>query len=748
MSTKKSRAKKPLTQLEIAEAAILGDVALGMQVLGWLLSIGAAIQWLSVIPFALLVIRHRRRVVVFSVASVSLVGFLLGGATLGLQIYLAGAIGHAVGKTYVKRKHWSYAVFLSVLEGAVPVALTADLLLLIFTRARKLSLEQIQIFWSGAGKIIVDISNAMMNLSGGSNQSGSGFFYGIFKWFFDSGNWLIHSGNWVVKNWWYVFPLATIFSITLLSLVINWFTRLVVRQVIKEVGKPISDDTSAAVLIDLEPNENLVAPVPLELVNITHRYPNNSFDSIREINLSIEPGTLTSIIGSNGSGKSTLGKIIAGMIPSHGEIHRRGSVGVGRKGGTSMVFQRPESQVLGNRVEDDLVWGLSKQERVNVQIEQTLEKVGLQGYGGRETSALSGGELQRLALAAALVRDPKLVISDESTALLDQKGREAVMKVLKDISTHGSSVVHITHLRNEVIGSTQVLELEKGEIVSVDSATEDKPVGTNDGVSAFDGSSILGIPSTLEIGRIICEPLVKLVGVGHTHALGTPWAHEALRNVNMTINKGEGWLVYGDNGSGKSTLAWIISGLMTPSNGTIEWLEGQESDSKKNAAENDRVFNTGLVFQHARLQLVRSNVSDNVIPRDVKNPLEAESIGRSVLRAVGFMGPDIFHRKVSSLSGGELRRVAIASVLSAAPKLLVLDEPLAGLDEPSRVQVISVISSLQSQGIATLVVSHDFEYALEMADHFLQLESGSVVSISSKLIDTEGISNAEGGKDG
>ncbi|NNN21184.1 MAG: ABC transporter ATP-binding protein, partial [Acidimicrobiales bacterium] len=498
MSKKKSRAKKPLTQLEIAEAALLGDVALGMQVLGWLVSIGAAIQWLSVIPFALLVIRHRSRVVVFSVASVSLVGFLLGGATLGLQIYLAGAIGHAVGKTYLKRKHWSYAVLLSVLEGAVPVALVADLLLLIFTKARKLSLEQIQILWSGAGKIIVDFSNAMMNFTGGNNQTGSGFFYSIFKWFWELGNWLIHSGNWVVKNWWYVFPLATIFSITLLSLVINWFTRVVVRQVIREVGMPASEEGTSPESIELQINEPLVAPVPLELANITHRYPNNSFDSIREINLSIEPGTLTSIIGSNGSGKSTLGKIVAGMPPSHGGVHRMGSPGVGRRGGTSMVFQRPESQVLGNRVEDDLVWGLSKKERINVQVDQTLEKVGLQGYRGRETSALSGGELQRLALAAALVRDPKLVISDESTALLDQKGREAVMSVLKDISSRGSSVVHITHLRNEVIGSNQVIALEKGEIIAVEANLEEKWVSTNGPSNLFANISIPDNPSPMD----------------------------------------------------------------------------------------------------------------------------------------------------------------------------------------------------------------------------------------------------------
>ncbi len=128
---------------------------------------------------------------------------------------------------------------------------------------------------------------------------------------------------------------------------------------------------------------------------------------------------------------------------------RPGSAGLGQAGGTAMVMQHPETQILGVRVADDVVWGLH--DAADVDVAGLLEAVGLAGMEDRETSTLSGGELQRLAVAAALARRPRLLISDESTAMVDAEGRHALTSLLAELpASRGMSVVHITHRREEI----------------------------------------------------------------------------------------------------------------------------------------------------------------------------------------------------------------------------------------------------------------------------------------------------------
>ena len=174
-----------------------------------------------------------------------------------------------------------------------------------------------------------------------------------------------------------------------------------------------------------------IQPVPVRLDEVRLRYPHADHDALRAVSLDVRPGEHVAVTGANGSGKTTLMLILAGREPTSGTVERPGAVGLGQLGGTAVVMQHPESQVLGTRVADDVVWGLPPGKTIDV--DRLLSEVGLDGLAERDTGSLSGGELQRLAVAAALAREPALLIADEVTSMVDQQGRDALLAVLSGL---------------------------------------------------------------------------------------------------------------------------------------------------------------------------------------------------------------------------------------------------------------------------------------------------------------------------
>jgi energy-coupling factor transporter ATP-binding protein EcfA2 len=210
--------------------------------------------------------------------------------------------------------------------------------------------------------------------------------------------------------------------------------------------------------------------------------------------------------------------------------------------------------------------------------------------------------------------------------------------------------------------------------------------------------------------------MIDLRGVGHVYSPGTPWAHRALRDVDLSLGAADRVLVVGANGSGKSTLAWILAGILTPTEGAAT-IDGQPVADTKGAVT--------IAFQHARLQLFRPTVG-----QDIRFGATADSRTADAALAVVGLDPDRFRdRRVDELSGGEQRRVALAGLLVRRPRMIVLDEPLAGLDAPSRRLFIDVLAHMPVQaGAATVVVSHDIEDADRFADRVIELRDGALVS--------------------
>ena len=208
--------------------------------------------------------------------------------------------------------------------------------------------------------------------------------------------------------------------------------------------------------------------------------------------------------------------------------------------------------------------------------------------------------------------------------------------------------------------------------------------------------------------------MLVLDSVGHVYSAGTPWAHRALAGVDLRLSDGDRVIVVGPNGSGKSTLAWILAGLLVPSEGRITLDDGPLSIAESH---------TAMAFQHARLQLLRPTVAE-----DVRFGLDVDDeVVDRALTDVGFDPARFRDRRIDELSGGEQRRVALAGVLARKPRVLVLDEPLAGLDAPSREALVQVLGRLPDD-LTTVVVTHDTEDAERIADRALLLGDGHVTA--------------------
>jgi energy-coupling factor transport system ATP-binding protein len=660
----------PLSPGELAEAVVLADLSLALNIVGHVVPFGGLLIVAAVVPLAVVATRHRLRAVIAGAIAASAVGFLVIGIPALTTTAGCAAFGALVGAA--DRRGWSRRRTLATGVALLwpPIAAIADLLLFLFADLRKLTLDQIRNGWRGLFHLMQNIG-----LDGVAAHGD-------------------HTVEWIVRNWWISIPIGTLGPVVLGI----WLSHGLATPALRRVRSAF---TSTAPEPPLEEDAaRPPAPLPVSLHDVAFRYPGASVDALRDVSLRVEPAELVAIGGHNGSGKSTLARILAGRrLPTGGRVERPGPAGLGRVGGTAFVFQRPEAQVLGVRVRDDVVWGLHDASHVDVPA--ALARVGLEHLIDRETSTLSGGELQRLAVAAALVRTPKLFVSDEATAMVDADGRAQIVALLRELASDGVGVVHVTHLPNEADAADRTVVLDAGRVVA-----QPPTLRTNGGLAAR--------PRPL----LLASPVIELRGVGHVYARGTPWAKRALEGIDLTIHEGESTLVVGHNGSGKSTLAWIMAGLIVPSEG--EALLVTDEGAKPVA---DQIGRVGLAFQHARLQLLRPTVLDEV--RVAAGVDDAEA--RAALAAVG-LDDSIAPRRIDELSGGQMRRVVLAEVIAAQSRALVLDEPFAGLDLEGRADLEAVLVRLRDErGMPLVIVSHDRDLPPALVERVIELEAGRIV---------------------
>ncbi len=477
----------------------------------------AGVSLLGTVPMGLLVYRFRFRVLIAATVAGATIAFLIAGMGGFMTVINCAYIGWLLGTIKRRGRGTPTVLITGLVAGAVfGAAVVAALSILV--RLRHLIFESMTANVDGTATFIARIPNWwwLPNMDDLAERLRSAFATAL-------------------HHWPYLFGGSSVLSITVVTLIGWWaLTRVIARLVVvPDVHK-----------LDSAPDAGPVAPVPVRLTDVRFRYPRGDHDALGPVTLSIEPGEHVAVTGPNGSGKTTLMLVLAGREPSSGTVERPGSVGLGRPGGTAVILQHPESQVLGTRVADDVVWGLPP--GMTTDVHQLLTEVGLDGLAERDTGGLSGGELQRLAVAAALAREPSLLIADEVTSMVDQDGRDGLMAVLSGLTEHHRmSLVHITHYNNEADSADRAIDLTE----TGGAADNTEMVETTAAPAA-----------TAPIRAHSDAPVLEVIDVNHEYGSGTPWATPALRDINFVVHEGDGVLIHGLNGSGKSTLAWILAG--------------------------------------------------------------------------------------------------------------------------------------------------------------------------------------------
>ncbi len=686
-----------LAPAEMAAAATMSALCIGLAVLGSLVPFLGSLQLLTVVPFALLAHRHGLRALIASLIAVAVIAGLVAGVGIVTSLVALAILGGIIGE--LKRRQLGILALLACAAVLVPAAAAGiDLLLYVFASARELMLQNVRSSLRGLGVVLHHLGPAGHAAAP-----------------------LNALGRLIVQDW-AIFAGVAAGAATLAALLSSW---VIIGEVLERLAWVGADQPFAPTTARKERVvESDPAPIPVELRQVHFRY--GTHEALRGIDLSLRAGQFVAIVGDNGSGKSTLARILAGAQPTDGEVQRPGSVGLGRHGGVALIGQRPDAQVLGLCVRDDVTWGLPAGHTVDV--ENLLATVGLAGMGDRDTATLSGGELQRLAVAAALAREPRLLISDESTAMVDPDGRAQLIRLFAELPQRWPmTVVHITHNAGELTSADRVVQLAHGRVVAEYEPAAQPNVSQTAASQLSEQQQTSGLHKPSPPVHATAAGRVELRNVTHRYANRTVWEHQALDELTLNAQPGEGVMVVGQNGSGKSTLAWIVAGLLRPTAGAC-LLDGQPTEMLRGRV--------GIAFQHARLQLQRPTVGADIAdaagwpradPENAEARRELDARVAEVLRAVG-LEPSLADRSIDQLSGGQQRRVAIAGLLARQPSVLVLDEPLAGLDAPSQAGLIQLLMEMRARRSMTLIaVTHDPHGMRELCPRMIRLAQGRII---------------------
>lgn len=659
---------RSLSPVETAQAAVMGALSAALAIVSVVVPFAGGLSLLVTVPMGLLGYRYRLRVLLAAAFAAATIAFLISGISGFMVVLNCAYVGGLTGIIKRRGRGTPTVVVVSIVAGIISGLLIIGALA-VLVRLRTLTFEAITANVDG----VVSVMSQFEPFRESAVQTRAMFGTAL--------------------QYWPVLMMGyAIFSIVLVSLVGWWVLGRVLERL-----RVVPDVHKLESRVEVGP----VAPLPVRLSGARYRYPGADHDALRPLDLTIDAGEHVAVTGANGSGKTTLMLLLCGREPTSGVVDRPGAVGLGRLGGTAVVMQHPESQVLGTRVADDVVWGLPPGTRTDVS--GLLGEVGLAGMEERDTGGLSGGELQRLAVAAALARQPAMLIADEITSMVDQRGREALLNVLSGLAERRRmALVHITHYNSEAEIASRTVNLSESADNMVMVAHAAPPT-----------TKVVAAPRA-------GAPVLELSGVGHEYGSGTPWAKSALRDVSFTVNEGEGVLIHGGNGSGKSTLAWIMAGLIAPTTGSC-LVRGRPA--------HEHVGDVAIAFQAARLQLLRSTVDLEVASAAGFSPYDTARVV-AALATVGLDG-SLARRRVDQLSGGQMRRVVMAGLLARWPQALILDEPLAGLDAASQRGLLTLLTDLRrNAGLTVIVISHDFGGLEELCPRTLHLDTGEMAPVS------------------
>jgi len=492
----------------------------------------------------------------------------------------------------------------------------------------------------------------------------------------------------------------------------------------------------------------------IRIDGLTYNYPEAEEPALGGVSLALEEGAFVLVTGPSGGGKSTLLRCLNGLVPHFSGGTVSGSIDIAGNDPIAagpqvmsrvvgFVFQDPEAQFVVDRVEDEVAFALENAgvspDEMRARVGEALELVGLTHLSDRDVTTLSGGEKQRVAIAATLALRPRILVLDEPTSQLDPESAAEVLDALVRLNRMvGLTVVLAEHRLERVLPYVdRVVSLEGGALTcsgppsDVLAASElvpplvvlGKALGWSPLPVTMDAARPFASEVALSVAPFASPPPTRpmLVVEDLHYAYGR---QGAIAGVDVTVGAGEVVALMGRNGAGKTTLLRCIVGLLRPQRGRVA-LDGRDLVGRDTA---DICREVGY------------------LPQTPDDLLFAETVGEELavtLRNHGLLGnppipPDhliaqlglapIAGRYPRDLSVGQRQRVALGAITVTQPRLLLLDEPTRGLDYRAKHGLVDLLTSWQSQGAGIVLTTHDVELAAQVADRLVILEGGRVVA--------------------
>ncbi|WP_335988763.1 ABC transporter ATP-binding protein [Glycomyces sp. MUSA5-2] len=470
--------------------------------------------------------------------------------------------------------------------------------------------------------------------------------------------------------------------------------------------------------------------IPVEFRGFAWRHAGRRAQAVTDVDLRVEPGERVLLLGPSGSGKSTLLAALAGLLTDDagdqdGDVLLDGKPAADQRGRVGILFQDPETQLVMARAGDDVAFGLENQAvprgEIWPRVHDALRAVGFPYGPDRDTHALSGGEQQRLALAGVLARRPELILLDEPTANLDPQGAQDVRDALRTaLADSGATLIVVEHRVADILDLVdRVIALGPGGRLLADGPAA-RVLAEHGETLAAQGVWVPNAPLPHRPPGTPGDLALRADDLALTH----PGALQpALDGVSFDLRAGELLAVTGPNGAGKSTLALLAGGLARPDRGAAT-VPGERRPLHRLPARRLAV-RVGSVFQDPEHQFVAPTVRDELAfgPRqagwaaDRIDARVSELLERLRLAPLAAANPH-------TLSGGEARRLSVASALAAAPGVLLLDEPTFGQDRRTWGELVDLTAGIRDEGTALLAVTHDRDFAAALGARELVLKDG------------------------
>ena len=521
----------------------------------------------------------------------------------------------------------------------------------------------------------------------------------------------------------------------------------------------------------------------IKLDDVSFSYGHEAQNALDHVSLAIEKGEFVGVIGPSGAGKSTLAAVMSGAIPHHYTGQLFGATLVDDRDTCEItltdisrvvgsVLQDIDAQMVAPIVEDEMLFGLENfgipHDQIEERISQTMTTVGISDLRHREIATLSGGQKQKVAIAAIIAMAPNVLVLDEPTAALDPASSTLVFDTLRQINReHGITVVvieqkvallskycsrvlvmadgklafdgephqvfaHASELRQMGVDSPRVARIANS-LAEVGLLPSDQAPCFNVSEAHQLISSLLAnatskdapadVPETSPhipaVPRgVNQEPVVELTDVTFAY----PHGGASVSNLNMCVYPGELVGIIGQNGAGKTTLTKLLNGLLHPASGTVRMAGMNTADVPTSAI----AAKCATLFQNPDRQLCRDTVLD-----EVAFGLELHGVGTDEARQRARVAAERFGLPLDespfSLSRGQRQMVALASVVVLDPQVVLLDEPTSGLDYRECMTVMETVSEMAERGCAVIMVCHDMEVVSDFAQRLVVMADGRIL---------------------